>query len=446
VRRAHLLALFLAAALVSPARPAAPPGLRPWQPEVKKLIVQLGDDDFRVRDEAERRLRAQSIRILPLLRAAVGSTDPEVRRRAARLIPLIETDALFAPKRINLSVRNKPLQDVFNEISKQSGYKIQHGADREVVSYTFRDAPFWDVIDRICRDHNYTTQSNYGNEVVVLNKANGYAAHVGRSGPFRYVANSFQLYRNVELGLVNPRGGTTASRSESLTLNFTLFAEPRLPFLSLGEVRIDAAYDSENNSMLPPASANGDPFNGGFGVRGFRTTRYYPNGQKQLGLSGSLNLHRPSEKANAVKLLRGVVPVTVLVEQRPVVLADKVLSAKPKKMDMGDITFNLEAVTKTANNQYQVKFTATNNQKGNIHDYGWTNTLYQRMELHDAKGNKYQNWGSSWGSSGNNHVNMTLTFANFNRAGVGDPVKLVYQHWVTRGHEVRFEFRNVPLP
>src|SRR5262249_36080209 len=148
-------------------------------------------------------------------------------------------DVLFAPRRINLSVRNRPLKEVFDQIIKQTGYKIQYSPDREVVSYTFRDTPFWDVIDRICRDHSYTTSNaNYGDDTVRLERAAGYAAHVGRSGPFRYLGSSFQLYRNVELGLVNPKGGSTASRSESLTLNVTLFSEPRLPFLSTGEVRI----------------------------------------------------------------------------------------------------------------------------------------------------------------------------------------------------------------
>src|SRR5262249_23610488 len=207
-------------------------------------------------------------------------------------------------------------------------------------------------IDRICRDHSYIIQTNYNDDVVRLSKAAGYAPHAGRSGAFRYVANSFQLYRNVELALVNPRGAAPATRPESLTLSLTLFAEPRLPSMHLGHVRVEAAYDNENHSLLPRRSSP-DPFGGPFPGM-VRRSYLYGGGNKQINMQTSLNLHRGSSRATSVKLLRGVVPVTVLVEQKPVVLAEKILKGKGKKKTIDDVSFTILDVTKVGNNQYQV--------------------------------------------------------------------------------------------
>jgi hypothetical protein len=161
-------------------------------------------------------------------------------------------------------------------------------------------------------------------------------------------------------------------------------------------------------------------------------------------MQASVNLYRPSEKATLLKHLRGVVPVTLLVEQKPIVISDKIMSAKGLKKMAGDLEFHIENVQKMPNNQVQLKFTVTN--KGKANDYMWMNTLYQRIELLDEKGNKFQNWGSSWGGNGANHVNLTMTYGHMGAAKAATPARFVYQHWTTRQHDIAFEFRDVPLP
>src|SRR5580698_3443739 len=79
---AALLILGLAPAL-APA--AAPPSPASWRPTVERLIAQLGDRDYRAREEAERQLFAMGPGTLPLLRQALGSRVPDVRRRAFHL-------------------------------------------------------------------------------------------------------------------------------------------------------------------------------------------------------------------------------------------------------------------------------------------------------------------------------------------------------------------------
>jgi hypothetical protein len=307
-------------------------------------------------------------------------------------------------------------------------------------SFTFLNTPFWEVMDEVCRSTHLTIQPWGGEDTVGLYHGNGQPPFVGRDGAFRYTATNMQLYRNVDLSAAG-----AANRHETLTFNFTLFAEPRLPFLGQqGDLRVEAAYDSERNSMLMPSSTDPNHFEGGpwGGVRVSR--RYYNGGYKQMQLGVALQLNRVSEKATSLKLLKGVVPVSLLVETKPIILADKVLSAKGKKTTVGDIEFHIENVQKQANNRIEIKFTATNKAVGN--DYNWINTLQQRLELHDDKGNKFQNWGTNWHGGGANNMSMTQTFMANGPNKIGEPAKFVYQHWITRQHDIHFEFRDVPLP
>jgi hypothetical protein len=440
---------------------------------VQALIEQLGDRDFRVREEAEKKLIAQGMPALPLLRKAMGHGDPEIRRRVMRLVPGLEHAALVAPKRITMTVKGLTLNTVLQRLSKESGYNINHmgGAPPMVVrggllgglipglgggpappkeptfSYNFVNEPFWDVLDRICQDANLTLQQGYGDEVIRLYQGS-YSPFTGRDGAFRYTAMNMQMYRNIELSAFNPKAGAASARSESLTFNIALFSEPRLPFLGIGEIRLDVAYDSERNSMIPKNvnDPNGEMMGGPWGG-GFRMgRRYYGGGYKQMSIQSGFQIERISEKASTIKLIKGVAPVTLLVEQKPVMLTDDIMKAKGKKTTVGELEFNIESVTKKPNDQYEVKFSVTN--KGNINDYTWQNTLYQRLELQDAKGAKYQQWGSSWHGGGGNTASLTMTYngAVGAQKKPGPPTKFVYQHWVTKQHDVYFEFKDVPLP
>src|SRR5262249_42151686 len=67
-------------------------------PELTRLVKQLGDDAFGVREEATKKLQAQGEKALEALYAASESPDLEIASRARRLIRLIE-------KSVNWEVR-----------------------------------------------------------------------------------------------------------------------------------------------------------------------------------------------------------------------------------------------------------------------------------------------------------------------------------------------------
>ena len=308
-------------------------------------------------------------------------------------------------------------------------------------SFTFVTTPFWDAIDKICRDSNMVINTNWGDDAISLSPAAGHSVHAGRDGSFRYSAVNFALNRNIDLSSSNTAMSADA-RADNLTFNFQLFAEPRLPFLMMGEVRIEAAYDNEKNSMLVPVVEEQNmhnPWGGRWGGK-----RYYGGGaNKQMTMQASISLQRLSQKATTMKELRGVLPVSLLVEQKPMPIVEKVLTAKGKKTQIGDLEFNVESVTKKPNNQFEIKFSIAN--KGNQNDYNWMNNIYQRLEMVDAKGEKFQQFGTNWHGSNGNSVTLTMTYGP-NGKKMGDPDRFLFQHWVTRQHDIRFVFRDIPLP
>ncbi len=84
MRASNWLIFLLLAAL------AAAPTTAPSATEVDALIVQLGHDDFKVREEASTRLANIGKPALSALQKALTSGDPEVQSRAQMLIKRIE--------------------------------------------------------------------------------------------------------------------------------------------------------------------------------------------------------------------------------------------------------------------------------------------------------------------------------------------------------------------
>jgi hypothetical protein len=418
-------------------------GERAPSPAVRALIEQLGDLDFRKRDEAARRLEAEGPSVVPALRQALGNADAEVRRRARDLIPAIEIAALLAPRRVTLKVADKPLRTIFDEFTRQTGYKIEFwsGNPNQPYSFDFAGLTFWEALDRVCAAAGLALQPNYGDERILLQQQDGQAPYVRYAGPFRFVPLTLQQTRTVQLGAV-PRNTGVAPLTETLSLAFNIFAEPRLPLLGIGEVKLDAAFDTEKHSMVPAAAEFLDPR---FGM-GRPFSHRYGNGNRSFQMQTQLSLHRPSLHAAGIKVIRGSIPLTLLVEQKPVVVADRVLSAKGKKVTVGTTTLFIADVAEMPGKQYQLKLSVAEDNRDNPNDYTWMNSLYQRIELLDEGGKKFQAYSSSWGNNGPNNVQMTLTYGQVGAAKMGAPAKFVFQSWKTLQHPVSFEFKDLPLP
>jgi hypothetical protein len=409
---------------------APPPS--PHVQAIFRLIDDLAARDPRVRDLAEKQLIERAPASLRLVRAALTHRNAEVRRRALLLVPELENAVVFAPRQVTLSVRDQPLNKVLEALSKASGYNLRFqgfqvlagNGKEKTFRYDFVNEPFWDVVDRICRDANLTPQmQHWGDESIWLHSASSHPAHVGRYGPFRYTASNFQLHRTVDLG-------PARNRSESLTFNFNVLAEPRLSFASAQVPRLESAYDNLRNSLLvrstPFAGPTGSPPSLSGGVRSFN-------------MSVSVNLERRSPKATMMTVLRGVIPVTIQAKQREIVLSDKILEAKGKGIEVEGLEFRINEVAKQPN-QLRVGLTV----QSKADDLSALRMLYYRVVLYDEKGQKI-----SWNSASSHHSSRNAgATMNYPLPGAKPPTptKLVFLHWETRPLLIPFEFRNVPLP
>src|SRR5437773_2292402 len=94
-------ALFLATVIATGLRAssvvAAPSEPVSSQADVSQLITQLGDTDYATRTQAFRRLKQLGKSILPALKDAAASPDPEIRQRAALLASRIEFPVVPGP-------------------------------------------------------------------------------------------------------------------------------------------------------------------------------------------------------------------------------------------------------------------------------------------------------------------------------------------------------------
>src|SRR5262249_26330746 len=147
-------------------------------------------------------------------------------------------------------------------------------------------------------------------------------------------ATGFQYHRSVDFSQV-PRRGPLPEPSDSLTFTFSLATEPKLPILSLGEVKVTAAYDDQHRSMVPLANPKPDPdLDGPAGLRfAVWMALNDPEGsgnRKNYVMNTQTALIRPAKDSRTVQSIRGTVAATLLMEQRPEVVVEDILRAKGK--------------------------------------------------------------------------------------------------------------------
>jgi hypothetical protein len=444
MRRAAILALCVVGTVVAAGRgdtTATRPNLLP---AAEQLIQQLGEKDYRKRDAAMKALEALGAPALPALRKARDSKDPEVRRRLDDLIPALETAVILTPKRVSLKMTKKPAKDILDEISKQTGYKLEmwnggNNGEQPLYSFQFDNLPFWDALDEVCAATGLVIQSGYygDDRLRFQHLEDSYMPYVHRDGVFRFSADNFSYGRTIQLGSASRQPTAAGRRSEYLNFNFWIYAEPKLPILSTGQnMKLIEAYDEDKNSMIPPAASDPNQFQG----RRF----YYGGSYRSFCQQAGVNLVRPSERSRMVKLIRGTVPVTLLAEQKPEVLTDKLMQAKGKKFRAGSASINVEEIKETPAKQYELKLSIQ--EDGRDNDYTWMNSIYQRVEVQDEKGVKFQFFGTSYGGMGNGNVQVTFTCGPTGNAKVTPPAKLIFYTWSTLQYQVNFEFRDLPLP
>jgi hypothetical protein len=407
-------------------------------PTVEQLIERLGSRDFQAREAAAKAL-TDRYDALPAMKKALAHPDPEVRMRLEQLVADTERNALLSPKRVSLQLDNVSVKDAVDELSRQSGYRIdlQGGVQNQVVSLDAKNITFWEAFDKIANQAGLLLQQHHDMQGgLALMSHNTITPFVDYRGPFRVWATGFSYHKSLMFGSIPRHQSSIGQRTETMGFMFSVVAEPKLPLLGLGQPKLAAALDDQGNSLMPPQARGGiyETYHGG----------YY--GYRNLVLQTQVALVGPGTNARSVKLIKGALPVTLLVEQRPEITVEQILTVKDKKFEGKDASLEIAEVKEAAGKTYHIVMTARRNGKDQGNDYTWTNSLHQRIELTDAKGQKFQSHGFNWVNGTPTTVNGTFMFGEGGNAAMGKPHKLTYYGWVTMQHQVEFEFKDLPLP
>lgn len=403
-----------------------------------RLIEQLGDRDFLKREAAVQTLTARGVGVLPDLLKARNHPDPEIRRRIGEMIPPLERSILLAPKRVTLSGTHT-VKEYIAEIKKQTGYNLVAN-DSETsarINFSCNETPFWEALDRFCDAAGLSISQNHSDDQIRLASPPSALKARSYSTIFRVVPKGFRYERRSDFGQL-PRNPVAGNRLiyESLTLDLSVAVESRAPFMKTGRTKLTLAVDEENRSML---ASNFNDYNN------WQMGYYYGGGARNYVMDAQANLTLPSRTSRLVARLKGVLPVTLLSEQRPVVVTDAIMQAKGKKLTAGDSSFQIDDVS-TVGKQLHVRITYNEETTETRYDYSKIQSLQQRVELRDAKGNKINAYLNNFMFNTPTSAQFTLISNPSSDKSIGPPAKLVYITWLQMEHEIPFELHDLPLP
>jgi hypothetical protein len=437
------LILFLALAQPSPYPNYGAENKPKEKLRIEDLLATLADGTIQAGNEAAAAILDLGPEALPLLRQARSSANLESCRRIDELIGQLQRKRLLEPKTVTLHLTNRPVGEVLRSLSDQTGFKIAPldrgfgtapSGKEAVYTFHFDKLPFWEAVDKVCESSGMILQQNYwGDDFLRLHAADSYVPFNSYSGPFKVMATGFNYYRANSLSDLSS-GTARRSLNENLSVNLSIAVEPRLPIVRLGSVKIIEAVDALGHSMVQ--TEMGRPRN--------EPQYYYGGWYRTYVQQVQANLTWPSKKAQTIKLLRGVIPISILSDQKPIVITENLLNARGKRLAIEGASFLVEDVKDLGGRQYQIRIAISEARQGNAADWTRIDSLQQRLDLLDLKGAKYEFYFNGMKNSGNT-VQATL-MVQPPRPNVGPLAKLVYHSWNVMETDVPFQFQGLPLP
>jgi hypothetical protein len=418
---------------------------------LRQLIERLGDRQYRIRQAAQKELLKldSDEAIAALQQAYKTSKDREVIRRLDLILPSLEKVALLRPKLVTLNMDKRTIREVVAEISRQTGYSINVDNAFNNTKYTFKfdKVPFWKALDEVCRQGKMSIYpyyyGNYNDQLRLYSYGTPPGPYINYSQAFRFVAGSFNYQRNISFNGSAYTKQPNNLRSESLSFHFSINTEPKVPFLQVMAPVVTEAYDEKNRPMALKTVTSPKyyqpPYYGKYG-----------GGSRSYFHSTSVALKRPARDSKTAKLIKGEIPVMLLSQQKPEIVIKKLVGMKQKNFKGRRSEIDITQVTEANNwgngKMYTIAMTVKEDGGTGNYDYYWSQTLQHRLELVDAKGNKYVVWSSSLYNRGGRTATGSITFRPNGTTPYGPPVKLTFYRWVPIRYKIKFEFKDLPLP
>lgn len=311
---------------------------------VAKLIRQLGDDDADVRDDAEEELGKLGPKAIEALRTASSHSDAEIRRRARKLVAVIErkmaVEAILAPKKVRLKFDDVHVAAAVEQLAKQSGYRIQLSAEATAknrkVTLSTEEVTFNEALDLLCRKAGLVQS-----RISAKTKGGGGSFEKGGKGIF---GTNVQEPETISLrDGPSPEGPTiyagsvclralalTKEKDDQFAVTLEAVAEPRLIDFRVKDVKIDKAVDDQGQtlevvSVLAKLAKESSKKKGGMGKDSGFPSR--PSTQERIS---TLSLKKGEKTGKSLRELSGQLTVSVLYESGPVATIDDVLKSTGK--------------------------------------------------------------------------------------------------------------------
>ncbi len=354
----------------------------------------------------------------------------------------IEKAVLFAPKLVTINMKERPVEEVVKELARQTGYKLQfQGNGPQKITIEMTNVTYWQALEKICNDGQLTPGFDNQEGLVFLYQNNTLSPYVDHRGPFRFVAQTFNYNRYVNLANL-PRNGIDPNNNQyenSLNFSFMIQSEPKVALLSVSPPRLTHAEDENGVSLLPRLEENQQfnvQYNDGNGL--FRNYQH----------SVAAQMAKPAKDSQRAKLVKGKVVVTVLSGSKPDVVIEKLVAGKKKRTGFGaSADIEVEDMVEQ-NNTWTITMVVKRHVKnGEQPDYNWVNSIQQKFELYDDQGRKFQSQGvSNFINNSPTAVHASYQFTAPPDSKLGPATKLVLAEWLTLSHELEFEFKDLPLP
>ena len=223
---------------------------------------QLDAAQLAERDEAERKLMALGVDVLPLLPTIGDRTSAEVALRVTRLQhKLLRAQALSAAEAttVTLAADEMPLSEVLKEIVKQTGNPIQDhreafGEDQDDprIKVKFDKTPFWAALDNVLDQGGLSLYPYAGKRgAFVVSRPPGQLPRAEGSfysGLFRLQGARFEAVRDLR----NPN-------MDSLKFFIEVSWEPRLQPFAILQPLAEVSATGSNGEPLAVAGTDAEP-------------------------------------------------------------------------------------------------------------------------------------------------------------------------------------------
>jgi hypothetical protein len=266
---------------------------------ISKLISQLSDPAFAVREEAEKALTAMGPAIEGQLRDAERLNLPdETRARLEKIIGRFE-EATSLHATITLHYKNAPVSQVVEDFANQAGSRM--GIDDPMVvkfmskgttSIDIDNADFWKALRQVCRmTHLGAAVGPSGVELTAFGRGgmqiNIFNRHTMDTGGLLIVPEGVQEVKRIDY--------TSDKSFRMMTLAMMVFAEPKMHVIgTVDQNWMKECVDDKGNSLMT-TEAQRRFFPGFMMQRGFQ--------QWGWSLVGTLNM--TADMGSELSRLRG---------------------------------------------------------------------------------------------------------------------------------------------